>query len=135
MKRLKQYSLDVPLVVYVGKIKIALNLNNYRNCHYYLSNKAKIVFKEKIYPKLQSLPRFKRITLITYTWFPQTQHLSDISNWCSVVDKFFCDALVSAEKIKDDNFTMIQAVNYRYGAFCPDNPRMTVTIKGYTYET
>ncbi len=67
---------------------------------------------------------------ITYTVYPKTRRLMDISNICAVVDKFFCDALVEAGKIPDDNYKHVTGVDYRMGVVDKYNPRVEIKIEG-----
>lgn len=105
-----------------------LNLNVYRNTHYRSLNNMKIKYKELILPYLVGLPNFTKIE-ITYTLYPKTRRLCDVSNVCSVVDKFFCDALVEAGKIKDDNYLHLPNIHYQFGEVDKDSPRVEILIK------
>lgn len=122
------YKISLPIRVPVSKKSyFALNLNVYRNAHYITLNNAKVAFKEMIFPFLGSIPDMKNCSL-EYVLYPKTNRLCDVSNVCSIVDKFFCDALVEAGKIEDDNYTFIKSVTYRFGSVDKDNPRVDVYI-------
>jgi hypothetical protein len=41
----------------------------------------------------------------------------DISNVCSIVDKFACDALVDCGVLAEDNYEHLKKVTYRFGGF------------------
>ena len=123
--------IDLPITIDLGRKSYALNLNIYRNAHYQILNKMKVTFTEQVNPILEKLPLFDSIEL-TYTLYPKRQ--CDVSNVCSIVDKFFCDALVKANKIPDDNFKYIKNIQYKFGSIDKLNPRVTVTIKGNTSE-
>ena len=82
-----------PLTIPVGKKNFSLNLNCYRNAHYHVLNNAKVNYKELISVQFDLKDKFDLIG-ITYTLYPKTKRLTDISNVLSVVDKFFCDAFV-----------------------------------------
>ncbi len=75
----------------------SLNLNAYRNEHHMTLNKAKVNFKLEMEEQIRALPTFKKVRL-TYVMYPATKHLTDVGNVCSVVDKFFADALVELGK-------------------------------------
>lgn len=124
--------IDLPITVQLGRKHYALNLNFYRNAHYYLLNQMKVAFAEQIKDQINKLPTFKTVTL-TYTLYPKTHRLCDVANICSVVDKFFCDALVSEKKLEDDNYTFLTSVQYQFGSIDKENPRVTVSINGETY--
>lgn len=94
--------------VQVGNKKIKLNLNVYRNLHYQVNNKAKIIFKEKLlndYPEL-SLIRSDSIH-VNYDIIPNNKQKFDTMNIVSIVDKFFLDALVNIGCIPDDDYTHV----------------------------
>lgn len=120
--------ISVPLKVQISKKGyFALNLNVYRNAHYMTLNKAKVVFKELITPFLVQIPKLKCCSL-EYVLYPKTNRLCDVSNVCSIVDKFFSDAFVEAGHLEDDNYTFIKDIKYRFGAVDPENPRVDVII-------
>ena len=121
--------IDLPIGIKIGRKNCALNLNFYRNAHYQTLNKMKVEFSKVIEPELDKLPSFKSIDL-TYTLYPKTKRLCDISNVCSIVDKFFCDALVNKGKLPDDNYQYIKDIKYTFGSIDKDNPRVTVKING-----
>lgn len=119
---------SVPLKVQISKKGyFALNLNVYRNAHYMTLNKAKVVFKELITPFLVQIPKLKYCSL-EYVLYPKTNRLCDVSNVCSIVDKFFSDAFVESGHLEDDNYTFIKDIKYRFGAIDPENPRVDVII-------
>lgn len=126
------FKIDLPLFVMLPRKtkadkRIALNLNVYRNLHHMILNQSKIVFKTAIIGKLADLPAMDMITL-EYVLYPKTKRLTDISNVCSVVDKYFCDALVEVGKLPDDNYKHLASVQYRFGEVDKDHPRVVVLI-------
>lgn len=125
---------ELPLRLQVskrGKNKFFyLNLNNYRNAHFHKLNKAKIMFKEIAIQKLKHIQKFKKVRL-TYILYPQTKAKRDVANVCSIVDKFFSDALVEAGKLEDDNYRFVPIVSFHYGRVCKNNPRVDVHIEEY----
>ncbi|WP_065647683.1 hypothetical protein [Pantoea eucrina] len=121
--------MSLPLSVALSsKSKFILNLNQYRNTHYLSLNRAKVAFGELVQEAIAGLPAMARVRL-TYTVYPKNKQMFDISNVCSVVDKFFCDALVGAGKLPDDNYAHLAQVNYRFGAVDKENPRVEVAIE------
>lgn len=78
--------------------------------------------------QILALPVLSRIT-ITYTVFPKTKRLCDVSNVCTVHDKFFCDALVELGRLPDDNYTFIPGIKYLFGEVDKVNPRVEIMIK------
>lgn len=127
------YTLVSPLEVIYGakkdgtEQKFRLNLNQYRNTHYIILNKAKIAYKELMKEQINRLPELSNINL-HYTVYTKTKREFDLSNVCSVVDKFFCDALVELGKLPDDNIKYLSQISFSFGGIDKDNPRIEVTI-------
>lgn len=127
------YTLVSPLEVIYGakkdgtEQKFRLNLNQYRNTHYIILNKAKIAYKELMKEQISRLPELSNISL-RYTVYTKTKREFDLSNVCSVVDKFFCDALVELGKLPDDNIKYLSQISFSFGGIDKDNPRIEVTI-------
>lgn len=127
-----KYTITSPFRVAIGnshsKIKyFILNLNQYRNAHYFTLNKSKIMYKELISDQIQNLPEFKKIKL-EYIMYPKSQREFDISNVGAIVDKYFCDALVEANKLPDDSYKYIDSVTYTFGEIDKQNPRIEIVI-------
>lgn len=119
----------LPISIRTGKKKtFALNLNQYRNAHYFTLNKAKQLFQDEVMPAILLLPRMSGVKL-TYTLFMGTNRAADLSNICSIVDKFFCDALVNGNRLPDDNLGLIDSIDYRFGGVDKGRPRIEVTLE------
>lgn len=110
-----------------------LNLNGYRNAHHHTLNNAKVRFKEQVREMILSLGSagYGRVKF-TYRVFPRTWQPADISNICSVVDKFFSDAFVELGYLADDNFKYLPEVIYLFGGISKKNPRVEVTVEELT---
>ena len=106
-----------------------LNLNVYRNAHYFTLDKAKKTFEEYVWNQVKTLPKFKYIG-IEYTLFPGSNRKMDISNTCCIVDKFFCDTLVNAQIIEDDNCGIVKKIVYLYGSVDRNNPHVEIYLEG-----
>ena len=121
---------NLPLEIQISKNKkFILNLNNYRNTHYQSLNKSKVNYSEEVKSILGDIQEtFNQVRLI-YTYFPKDKRKRDISNICSIVDKYFCDALVDLGLIPDDNFDHVKEVTYRFGEIDKNNPRVEVVIE------
>jgi len=82
-----------PLKVPVTKKKyFILNLNNYRNAHFFVLNKAKITYKEMMQDQLNKLTSYTKIS-VEYILYPRTKRLTDLGNVLSIHQKFFEDCL------------------------------------------
>lgn len=123
------YKLIAPLRVHKSKAKLlSLNLNAYRNEHHMSLNNAKANFKKIMEEQIRALPKFSKIHL-TYVFYPGTKHLSDVGNACTIIDKFFADALVELGKLPDDNYLYIPELVFRMGSIDRENPRVEIFIK------
>ena len=103
-------------------------MNQYRNAHYRVSNKAKIEYKEFI--KQQILKRKKKFgkMCIIYTVYQPTRRRFDIGNVCSIHQKFFEDALVELGRLDDDRYNYIPMCVFCFGGIDPSNPRVDIEI-------
>lgn len=121
--------INLPLSVPIGKKdSFSINLNTYRNAHFYQLNAAKIAFKEQIQSQIDALRLLGRIE-ITYVLYPKTRRLCDVANICSIADKFFSDALTESGIIEDDNYMFLGKVEYLFGDIDKHNPRVEAHIK------
>lgn len=130
--RVQSHKVTAPLRVRVNKKpgakgEFLINLNNYRNAHFYILNKAKQVFKELMAPQIKALPAFTKIHL-EMVLYPGSSHLCDVSNICSIVEKFFADALVELGKLPDDNYLYNIGSSSLFGAIDKANPRVEIFI-------
>lgn len=105
-----------------------LNLNVYRNSHYRTLNTVKIRYKEHMKEQIMKLPQYDVPVRILFRLFPKSRRLTDVSNVCSVHDKFFCDALVECGKLPDDNYLHLPEVKYTFGDVDKNNPRVEIFI-------
>ncbi len=124
--------ITLPLFIHTTKSetqkgKFILNLNNYRNTHFQKLNKAKVNYSNLI---KKMLPKVKYKTVeLEYIYFAATKRKIDVSNPCSIIDKFTCDALTEAGLWEDDNINTIKKVSYIWGGVCRENPRCELIIK------
>lgn len=122
------WTIHLPIKVPVSKKRdFTLNLNQYRNTHFQVLNKAKVSFEEVVGPLLKGVPRLGECEL-SYVLFVPTRQLCDVANICSIVDKFFSDTLVSKGKLEDDNYTIVPRITYSFGGIDKIHPRVEVTI-------
>ena len=121
--------IDLPLEVYYTKNKkFILNLNNYRNAHYRILSNAKKIYADNLIDRI-SYPKYKEPVVLTYTYYAKSKRRLDVSNPCSIIDKFTCDALVKAGVLEDDSSKQIKKVIYKYGGIDKENPRCELVIK------
>ena len=121
--------IDLPLeVYYTKKKKFILNLNNYRNAHYRTLASAKKIYADNLVDRI-SHPKYEEPVVLTYTYYAKSKRRLDVSNPCSIIDKFTCDALVKAGVLEDDSSKQIKKVVYKYGGIEKENPRCELVIK------
>ena len=121
--------IDLPLEVYYTKNKkFILNLNNYRNAHYRILSNAKKIYADNLVNRI-SYPKYEEPVVLTYTYYAKSKRRLDVSNPCSIIDKFTCDALVKAGVLEDDSSKQIKKVIYKYGGIDKENPRCELVIK------
>lgn len=137
--------LSLPLSVLVPRIKkddlvFWLNLNVYRNAHYQTLNQAKKLYKDQVMialidagwsPRKAKAKKLEGPLALTFTLFLGRKVAADVSNICSIVDKFTCDALVELKVIEDDNINIIPAAYYEFGGIDKENPRCELEIVPY----
>lgn len=123
------WTLSVPLSVPLStRAKFHLNLNQYRNAHYRTLTLAKNVFTEMVRKDLEALPVMGVIQL-DYRLYPSGTRQMDISNICSIIDKFFCDALVETGRIPDDQHQIVTGIRFSAGPPDKADPRVDITIQ------
>lgn len=122
--------LILPLSVPVSKKKsFILNLNNYRNAHFQVLNKAKKVYVGEVQNAIMVWSKFSKSVELIYILYQPTNRRVDISNPLSVIDKFTCDALVELGILQDDASGNVPKVIYQWGGVDPANPRCEVEIR------
>lgn len=106
---------------------IYLNLNVYRNLHYIINNQTKELYDEIMGDQLVGLKLKDPLSLL-FVFYKKQNRRTDRSNTLSIVEKFFCDALVKHGCIDDDNDEVITSTHYFSGGIDKDNPRVEVFI-------
>lgn len=111
--------------------RVHLSQNVIRNAHFQIQNQAKHAIKEIVWRQLSD--NFQGIRLnepveLEIKLFKDKARRADLSNFCSVVDKYSTDAIVEYGLISDDNVKVLKKVTYLFGGFS-DDPRAEVTMK------
>ena len=106
--------------------KIMLNLNVYRNLHYQVNNQAKKIYTEMMKAQMDGY-RFNKIQ-IEFCLYKGSKSKIDRANIYSIVEKFFCDALVNNGCLEDDNDDFIIRTIYRKTEIDKNNPRCEIFI-------
>lgn len=127
-----QYTISLPLSVPKNKTdKFYLNLNVYRNAHFYELNNAKIKFAELVKPLIKHLPEILKVD-VTFRLFYGSKRSVDLANICCIVDKFFCDTLTTNKVLPDDNITVIDKITYEFAGIDKENPRVDAVLSNIT---
>jgi len=120
-------SIRLPMRIKTSSKKhTALNLNVYRNLHHRSHHALKKKFEELAATLLKDTPPLGRIRL-HYSVCPQTKRRLDIANVCSVIDKYFSDALTANGIIEDDDYTRLDFVSFGFGGLAKEE-HVLVTI-------
>ena len=111
--------------------RVHLSQNVIRNAHFQIQNAVKHAIKEIVWRQLSD--NFQGIRLnepmeLEVKLFKDKSRRADLSNFCSVIDKYATDAIVEYGLISDDNVKILKKVTYLFGGF-DENPRAEVTIK------
>jgi hypothetical protein len=116
---MNEFTVKMPILVELGKKKkrkYYLNLNLLRNRVAHLNNNVKREYARIAHGVLPPPPDkpWEKFEL-EYKLFLPNKLKRDISNVLSIVDKNFCDALITHGWVEDDNYQHLQKVVYLYG--------------------
>jgi Holliday junction resolvase RusA-like endonuclease len=129
-KTLSTIKLDLPLNISITKRKkFNMGINAYRNMHFRALATAKRNYHDAIVmvaPKLRY--KIKRCE-IEITLYPKSRRRMDVSNFCSICEKFTNDSLTRLKYWKDDDYTTIYKSTYKFGEVDKENPRFEYVIK------
>lgn len=118
-KSLGQFKIRVPIFVEMGKNKkkkYYLNLNLLRNRVAHLNNNIKKEFHREIVASLPKDTYFEQFK-VHYTLYLPNKLKRDVANVCSIIDKNFCDVLVSEGIVPEDNYYHLQEITYKLGGY------------------
>lgn len=121
--------IKLPLYIETGVKKVVkrhININNYRNWKFHLSNDIKKRYKQSIKDQLCGLSLGK-VHLI-FTYYAPDRRRRDITNVLCIHDKFAVDALVEEGCLEDDNYDYVLSSHYLFGGIDKDNPRVDLEI-------
>jgi len=126
---MKVQYLQAPLYLTKGRARknTWLNLNNYRNWKFHLSNALKIQFKKEL--DISHLEPVIGKVRVTYTFYYPDNRLRDIDNSMAVISKFALDALVEGGILEDDNYLHVIEVRGKLGGVDKEAPRCDIEIK------
>lgn len=107
--------------------KYYLNLNQYRNWHYQTNNAIKTEYCKQMKSQMEGV-KLKTPVKLNFTLWRKDRRVGDRANVLSVIEKFFCDALVEYGCLEDDNDGYISEQSYRTGGIDKDFPRVEIEI-------
>lgn len=126
------YKFVAPLYLVLAKKpggkKYHINLNQYRNWHFHVSNSLKTQYSEVMSHQLYGLKFRGPITLEFILYRPDKRRV-DRSNILCIHEKFFCDALTTNGCIVDDNDNYIIQTTYSTGDIDKHNPRVEIIVR------
>jgi hypothetical protein len=130
MKIILPLSVIIPRKTKADKVFI-LNLNTYRNTHHFTLNAAKTLWKDVVATAIAKTEKdfaVGNLLRFSYTIYPSSNRKFDVSNVCSIIDKFTCDALIEFGVIPDDSYKVISQIIYCIGSVDKENPRCELEI-------
>lgn len=110
--------------------RVALNLNEYRNWQFHLSNDLKVRFCALMESQMKGVV-LPHPVVLTFTLFKKDKRIGDRANVLSVVEKFACDSLVHHGCLPDDNDNFIIESHYKSGGIDKENPRVEMVVEPY----
>ena len=105
-----------------------LNMNDYRNAHYQVLNKAKVEYKRIMREDILQLPNMSKVS-ISYEITLGDNRRHDGMNICSVTSKFFLDALVEYGILQDDNMKFVLHEEWNGNGIEKNNGKVLIYIK------
>jgi hypothetical protein len=105
-----------------------VGMNWYRNAFYHIQNEVKQCYHSIISTSLadqhQQFSQYK----VTYIYHYKSK-ISDLSNVCSMMSKFFNDTLQTLEIVPNDNVQFCKEEHFIAGNFDKSNPRVEIYIE------
>ncbi len=118
-----------PLYVEIKSGKKTINLNYYRNWHYRIESQVKKEYQDII---TQQLFKYKNLMIgkckLQLTLFKKSKVQKDKSNFLSIHEKYFCDALVENNILLDDSDDYILSTQYCESIVDKNNPRVEIVV-------
>lgn len=109
--------------------RIYLNLNTYLYLHFAVISQTNHAYKEIMREQLKPIKMFQKPVILVFTLFKGSKRKMDRSNTLSMIDKFFCDALVEFDCLEDDCDDFIDHSEYYSGGIDRKRPRVEIEIK------
>jgi len=109
-------------------LKVYLNLNVYRNLHFQVNNQAKSIYNNSMFEQLHKI-KFNGMIKMKFRLIKGSHRRSDKANTLCVVEKFWCDCLVTYECIEDDNDDIILSQEYLPTKYDKNNGRVEIEIE------
>lgn len=94
----EKFTYVLPCYMELGKKKISLTLNWYRNAHFQVLNKTKSLWSPTLGLQMFNAKKIH----VSYTLYWNSNRRTDFMNWIVIADKYFLDWLVTMGCIPDD---------------------------------
>jgi hypothetical protein len=107
----------------------------YRNAHFHESNNQKVYYTETLAKdQLEEIPPIDGVVYSLFVLYKPNRRRLDLDNYTTVHKKFFNDALVKYEIIKDDDVHTIPFQLSLYGGIDKENPRVDIYVSTNYYD-
>lgn len=124
--------IDMPLYLQLGRSldckKYHINLNQYRNWNFIISDQIKKAYKDTAWSRLKDV-KFDGPIGLTFIFYPPNNIRRDRANILSIHEKFLCDAMTELGCIPDDNDEHILWSKYITGCVDRNDPRVEILIE------
>lgn len=110
--------------------ELPMNLNTYRNCHYYKSNNEKIKWEHKIREIVMEQDIKPMLTAdATMVFYFKGKRRRDADNYAACA-KFIFDGLVKCGILDDDSFDYIPSLTVKFGGYVTNASHIKIELKG-----
>lgn len=106
--------------------RIYASMNVYRNLHHHVASSVKHAYKDIAWAQLAGFKELITPCRVEVTLYAPDKRDRDLSNFCSVIQKYSDDAVVEYGLLPDDSVKFIKEVIYRWGGVDTTNPRIEV---------
>ena len=112
-----------------------VNLNWYRNAHYFIKNEVKQWFNDDIIRQLKELNAqpIKGPYVLAFKYYYKNVS-SDLDNVCAMANKSFNDAAQAYGLVENDNVKFCKCSCYYTAEQDKENPRVEIFIRPYKEE-
>lgn len=123
-------NVEVPIYKTTRKKKTLLGWNQIALMHYKSRNNLKVWYTKEVEKRIDrtNMETYDGLYEAVFTLYYENVRC-DLSNVCSVADKFVMDAIQELGLVKNDNVSRYVKATYLVGGRDKENPRVEVIIK------